>query len=173
MRQASRRRAHQLRELGLVSATAVLCRSLVIDITHDDAFGLWRRERGGGVHGCGMYATVPMLEGEGKGYQKRTKLNLAGGPQLGLHVDGLACSLGCVGYIDDVPPDGGGFAIYPGCHRRMYHAFENRCAVTTTDAYAKVQKLCGDYQKPFTFEGNAGDVVSSPLLTRSSLMCAG
>jgi hypothetical protein len=120
-----------------------------------------------------MYATVPMLEGEGKGYQKRTKLNLAGGPQLGLHVDGLACSLGCVGYIDDVPPDGGGFAIYPGCHRRMYHAFENRCAVTTTDAYAKVQKLCGDYQKPFTFEGNAGDVVSSPLLTRSSLMCAG
>ena len=67
------------------------------------------RERGGGLHGCGMYATVPMLEGEGEGYQKRVESNRAGGPQLGAHVDGLACSLGCVGYIDDVPPDGGGF----------------------------------------------------------------
>jgi hypothetical protein len=117
------------------------------------------RERGGGLHGCGMYATVPMLEGEGEGYQKRVEYNRAGGPQLGAHVDGLACSLGCVGYIDDVPPDGGGFAIYPGCHRRMYHAFENRHAVTPMDAYAEVQTLCRDYQKPFIFEGKAGDVV--------------
>ena len=73
----------------------------------------WGWERGGGVHGCGMYATVPMIEGEGEGCQKRVGTNAAGGLQLGLHVDGLACSLGCVGYIDDVPEDGGGFAIYP------------------------------------------------------------
>ena len=41
----------------------------------------------------------------------------------------------------------------------MYHAFENRHAVTTTDAYTEVQKLCGDYQRPYVFTGSCGDVV--------------
>ena len=51
------------------------------------------RERGGGLHGCGMYATVPMLEGDGEGYQKRVESNRAGGPQIGAHLEDIWVSV--------------------------------------------------------------------------------
>jgi hypothetical protein len=114
----------------------------------------WATERGGGVHGCGMYASVPMVEGEGEGDVKRTDLLSAG-----IHVDGLACNLGCVGYIDDVPEDGGGFAIWPGSHRRLHNCFHNAYAVTTNDAYNKLQSATQKNQCPFIFSGKAGDVI--------------
>ena len=83
----------------------------------------------------GRYGTVPMPEGEGDGQLRRVENNSAGGAKLGAHVDGLACNLGCVGYIADVPPDSGGFAIYPGSHRRMHRCFDNAFAVTTNSTY--------------------------------------
>lgn len=112
----------------------------------------WAWERGGGVHGAGMYASVPMMEGEGEGDVKRTSLLNAG-----IHVDGLACNLGCVGYIDDVPMDGGGFAVWPGSHRRMHQTpcFENKYAATTTEAYTKLSKATQNKQPPFIFHGKA------------------
>ena len=36
------------------------------------------------------------------------------------HTDGHPFCLGIVGLIDDVPPDGGAFRIWPGSHRRLY-----------------------------------------------------
>eukprot|EP01051_Picozoa_sp_SAG22_P017662 SAG22_NODE_2781_length_2214_cov_3.133806_2_plen_492_part_00 len=117
----------------------------------------WGHERGGGLHGAGMYATCPMVEGEGEGEQKRVDLYDAG-----IHVDGLACNLGCVGYICDVPPDGGGFAIWPRSHRRLHRCFENAYAVTTNEAYIELQKVVQKSQPPFIFDGKCGDGAAAP-----------
>ena len=40
------------------------------------------------------------------------------------HVDAHAFHLGVVGYVDDVPPDGGGFTIWPGSHKHFYPTFK-------------------------------------------------
>ncbi|MDE0197736.1 MAG: phytanoyl-CoA dioxygenase family protein, partial [Caldilineaceae bacterium] len=40
------------------------------------------------------------------------------------HVDAHAFHLGVVGYVDDVPPDGGGFTVWPGSHKHFYHLFK-------------------------------------------------
>lgn len=42
----------------------------------------------------------------------------------GCHTDGHPFNLGIVGLIDDVPPDGGGFKIWPRSHRRLYPTFQ-------------------------------------------------
>ena len=47
----------------------------------------WGWERGAGVHGAGLYASVPMKEGDGEGEVKRTDLLSAG-----IHVDGTAAN---------------------------------------------------------------------------------
>jgi hypothetical protein len=121
----------------------------------------WGTERGGGLHGAGMYGTMPMVEGDNaeQGEQRRCETNAVGAPKLNNHVDGLACNLGCVGYIDDVPPDGGGFAIYPGSHRRMHHCFNHAYSVTKNERYAEVARRCQLFQKPMVFEGQCGDVI--------------
>ena len=53
----------------------------------------------------------------------------------------------------------GGLAIYPGSHRRMHHTFENAYAVTPTPAHAELRTQLQQQQKPFVFEGHAGDVI--------------
>ena len=40
-----------------------------------------------------------------------------------LHTDGHPFHLGVVGLIDDCPPNGGAFKIWPGSHRRFYPLF--------------------------------------------------
>ena len=71
----------------------------------------------------------------------------------------MACNLGCVGYIDDVPRDGGGFAIYPRSHRRLHHAFEHAYSVVAkTEYYATVAAIT-QHERPMAFEGRAGDVI--------------
>ena len=42
------------------------------------------------------------------------------------HTDGHPFNLGIVGLINDVPPDGGGFKVWPGSHRRLYPTFAMR-----------------------------------------------
>lgn len=55
-------------------------------------------------------------------------------PPVGCHCDGHAFHLGVVGYIDDVGPDGGGFCVWPGSHRRFYHTFTTGYQSDTTPA---------------------------------------
>jgi len=80
-----------------------------------------------------------------------------------LHVDQHPFHLGAVGYIDDVPANGGGFTVWPGSHKRFYHSF--RTAYTfhpvETDhdfregeAWQEVSR-----QEPVGTFGRAGDVV--------------
>ena len=42
------------------------------------------------------------------------------------HTDGHPFNFGVVGFINDVPPDGGGFKVWPGSHRRLYPTFAMR-----------------------------------------------
>lgn len=75
-----------------------------------------------------------------------------------VHVDRHAFHLGLVGYIDDVEPDGGGFTVWPGSHRRFYYSF------TSQYEYEPAARLQTDYEavngQPYVdCHGRAGDIV--------------
>ena len=79
------------------------------------------------------------------------------------HVDAHAFHLGVVGYVDDVPPDGGGFTIWPGSHKHFYPTFktaytfnplEEKKEYRDTDAWRAVLQI-----EPGHTYGSAGDVV--------------
>ena len=114
----------------------------------------WTWERGAGLHGCGMYATVPTREGEGPGRELRRPRT-----QENIHIDAMACNLGCVGLIDDVPPDGGGFCVYPRSHRRLHHAVDHAYATSFNEHYYAVTQDIVQNEPPLVFEGSAGDVI--------------
>lgn len=40
------------------------------------------------------------------------------------HTDGHPFNLGCVGLINNVPPEGGSFRVWPGSHKRLYPTFQ-------------------------------------------------
>ena len=58
----------------------------------------------------GIYATLPADDA-------------AGTLEDHLHTDGHPFHVGVVGLIDDCPPNGGAFRIWPGSHRRFYPLF--------------------------------------------------
>jgi hypothetical protein len=75
-----------------------------------------------------------------------------------LHVDRHPFHLSVVGYIDDVPPGGGGFTVWPGSHRRFYHTFKTRYTFQPTDAYVPERDAMNQLP-PADCHGQAGDVV--------------
>jgi len=90
------------------------------------------------------------------------------------HTDGHPFNLGIVGLINDVPPDGGGFKVWPGSHRRLYPTFAMRYdqpripyyshlpshkGILHTDSYlAELAQLQAD-TRPVDCHGQCGDVV--------------
>lgn len=60
----------------------------------------------------GIYCTLP----EGNTPERPTTC----------HVDAHPFHLGVVGYIDHVPPGGGGFTVWPGSHRTFYYDFDSQ-----------------------------------------------
>ena len=79
-------------------------------------------------------------------------------PPVGCHCDGHAFHLGVVGYIDDVAPDGGGFCVWPGSHRRFYHTFTTGYQSDTTPAQEGVRDQV-NRDAPVDCHGKAGDIV--------------
>lgn len=74
------------------------------------------------------------------------------------HVDAHPFHLGVVGYIDDVDPEGGGFGVWPGSHRRFYYDFESAHRMEPTGRYeADRQQVSG--QASTDCHGRAGDIV--------------
>lgn len=57
----------------------------------------------------GIYATLPDPDATDR--------------QNHLHTDGHPFHLGVVCLLDDCPPDGGAFKVWPGSHRRFYPLF--------------------------------------------------
>ena len=89
------------------------------------------------------------------------------------HTDGHPFQLGVVGLLDDVPPDGGAFKVWPGSHRRLFDCFELRYdqpripyydhlpsfkGIVHTQRYLdEIQRL--NDEAPVECWGNAGDIV--------------
>jgi len=76
----------------------------------------------------------------------------------GCHVDGHPFHLGVVGYIDDVPPNGGGFTVWPKSHRTFYYDFFSQYKHEPKPEHA--EHLKSIKQQPYVdCYGNAGDIV--------------
>jgi len=90
------------------------------------------------------------------------------------HTDGHPFNLGIVGLINDVPPDGGAFKVWPESHRRLYPTFvmsydqpripfyehlpSHKGILHTPQYNAEIDALLGDTQA-VDCHGRAGDVV--------------
>lgn len=90
------------------------------------------------------------------------------------HTDGHPFQLGVVGLIDDCPPDGGAFKVWPRSHRRLFPTYQLRYdqpripyydhlpsfkgIVHTNDYLAEISKLNEDTRAVECF-GEAGDIV--------------
>jgi len=74
------------------------------------------------------------------------------------HVDQHPFNLGVVAYIDNVPPNGGGFTVWPGSHRIFYPTFATEYTFTPTDA-AQAAVAAVQQQAYVDCYGAAGDVV--------------
>lgn len=74
------------------------------------------------------------------------------------HVDQHPFHLGVVGYIDEVPPGGGGFTVWPGTHKQFYHTFKTRYSFEPTKRYKAVRDSVLALEPVETF-GQAGDIV--------------
>lgn len=78
------------------------------------------------------------------------------------HVDAHSFHLGVVGYVDDVPPNGGGFTIWPGSHKHFFHSFKTAYTLTPLEEeeHWKINITRAVEQiKPVQTYGSAGDVV--------------
>ena len=74
------------------------------------------------------------------------------------HVDGHPFHLGVVGYIDHVPPRGGGFTVWPKSHLKFYYEFHSQYKHERTDGYDDV--LAEINQTPYVETyGEPGDIV--------------
>ena len=74
------------------------------------------------------------------------------------HTDAHVFHLGVVGYIDDVPPNGGGFAVWAKSHQVFYHSHRTQHSNDRTERYAKDLAAC-NLRSPVDCHGQAGDIV--------------
>jgi len=74
------------------------------------------------------------------------------------HVDRHPFHLGVVGYIDHVPPGGGGFTVWPGSHQRFYYDFVTQYSFEPTDQYA-LDVASVNEELPVECHGEPGDIV--------------
>ena len=79
-------------------------------------------------------------------------------PPLQCHCDAHPFHLGVVGYIDDVPPNGGGFAVWPGSHAAFYRAYTSQYRNEPTDEYDAIRQHYNGLA-PVDCHGRAGDIV--------------
>ena len=77
---------------------------------------------------------------------------------MGCHTDGHPFHLGVVGYIDDVPPKGGGFTVWPKSHSTLYHDYNSQYRHEPTAQHAG--HIAYFNSQPYVdCHGEAGDIV--------------
>lgn len=64
------------------------------------------------------------------------------------HTDGHPFQLGVVGLINDTPPDGGAFKVWPGSHQRLYPTFVLRYDQPRVPYYDHLPSFKGIWHKP-------------------------
>ena len=83
--------------------------------------------------------------------------------QLGPHGDYMASELSAMVLVGDVPPDSGGFTVWPGSHQRMHihwdRVFGSTMADELKDGYKATRDQIIRDTQPVEFTGKAGDVV--------------
>ena len=90
----------------------------------------------------------------------RTFIKIPRLPQVPIfgHLDVHPIELGMMLYLDDVPPAGGGLAIWPGSHRLFQHAFHAGYEFLPTGFYKRCLNLLQRYE-PITVGGGKGDIL--------------
>ena len=78
---------------------------------------------------------------------------------LGCHTDGHPFHLGVVGYIDDVPPNGGSFMVWPESHRAFYPTFTSQYLRDQDEAAYEKVRTEFNQRTPVDTHGQAGDIV--------------
>ena len=63
---------------------------------------------------------------------------------IGCHVDAHPFHLGAVGYIDDVPPEGGGFTVWPGSHQVFYYDYHSQYKNEPTPQYDVIANVSAE-----------------------------
>ena len=108
----------------------------------------------------GIYATLP--------YKDKSKK-----PDF-CHTDGHPFNLSLVGLIEDVPPEGGAFKVWPGSHKRLYPTFQMQYdqpripyyehmpsykGIIQSEEYEKEIKKIMEDTVPVDCWGSEGDIV--------------
>lgn len=85
----------------------------------------------------------------------------AGDPQknagLSAHTDGTASQLNCMIYAADCPPNGGGFTLWPGSHRKCYYHMETEYNWEPKAGYNDMLAEIKATVTPVEIAGEAGD----------------
>lgn len=74
------------------------------------------------------------------------------------HTDGHPFHVGVVGLIDEVPPNGGAFTVWPGSHLPFYYGADKRYNRSYTPQY-EIDREFFNNQPSVECHGQAGDIV--------------
>ncbi len=100
----------------------------------------------------GVYALFPTRQDEG---EAETRIADALLP----HTDQVCQQLNACAYLDDVPPHGGGFTVYPGSHKALFHAHRFAANWSPLPHFAEVMREVATETAPLELTGSKGDVV--------------
>ena len=86
---------------------------------------------------------------------------LSGDPAqtLAPHTDQVCQQLNLCVYLDDVPPRGGGFTLYPGSHRAMFEAHRWHANWSPLPGYKEAVERVAAATRPLELVGAKGDAV--------------
>jgi len=73
------------------------------------------------------------------------------------HTDGTASQLNCMIYAADCPPNGGGFTLWPGSHRKCYYHMETEYDWEPKAGYQEMLAEIQATVTPIEIAGEAGD----------------
>lgn len=94
----------------------------------------------------GIYATLPYGESKDQ-------------TTSGAHTDGHPFMLSVVGLIDDCPPGGGAFTVWPGSHQRLYPLFPLQYDQLRIPFYEHMPSLKGIVQPP-EYDATLAEILS-------------
>ena len=93
----------------------------------------------------GLYVVLPQERDDS------AKVGLTG------HTDGIASQLNCMIYAADCPPNGGGFTLWPGSHRRCYYHMETEYNMEAKAGYSELLAEIQATITPVEIAAEAGD----------------
>lgn len=75
------------------------------------------------------------------------------------HTDQVCQQLNACAYLDDVPPRGGGFTVYPGSHTALFHAHRFSANWSPLPHFGDVMREVTAGTTPLELAGHKGDVI--------------